>query len=88
MSGKAVPKRVQINGARRIAVLGASSDRDHAIGAFEARADVAPAGVILLVVPNHAHPEVQLPTTPLHPNSLWSPVLRQCRMLGPRDGRP
>jgi hypothetical protein len=40
------------------------------------------------VVPNHAHPEVQLPTTPLHPNSLWSPVLRQCRMLGPRDGRP
>ncbi|MGH8139032.1 MAG: hypothetical protein ACREUL_06300 [Steroidobacteraceae bacterium] len=61
MSDKPVPERLQVKRSRRLAVLGASPDLDRAVGATEARTDVAKADVILLVAPDRAGLQTQLP---------------------------
>ena len=61
MSDKPVPERLQVKRGRRLAVLGASPDLDRAVGAPEARADVAKADVILLVAPDRTRLQTRLP---------------------------
>lgn len=62
MSAKSVAERLQVKGDRHLAVLGASPDLDHAVGALGARADIAHADVILLVTPDCARLRARLPT--------------------------
>ncbi|MGH8139025.1 MAG: hypothetical protein ACREUL_06335 [Steroidobacteraceae bacterium] len=62
MSDKPVSERLQVKRGRRLAVLGASPDLDRAVGSTEARTDVAKADVILLVAPDRARLQTQLPT--------------------------
>ncbi len=61
MSEKSVAERLQVKGIRRLAVLGASPDLDRGIGLPEARADIAQADVVLLVVRDRAGLEADLP---------------------------
>lgn len=61
MSSKPVPERLQVKRGRRLAVVGASPGLDRSVGALNARASVAEADVILLVVPNRVRLQDQLP---------------------------
>lgn len=61
MSAKSVSERLQVKHGRRLAVLGASPDMNRTVGGLEARADVAKADVILLVAPDRARLQAQLP---------------------------
>jgi hypothetical protein len=61
MSDKPVVERLQVKGARRLAVLNAPADLDGAIGGREARADAAEADVVLLFTPDRARFDADLP---------------------------
>lgn len=54
MSDKSVAERLQVKGARRLAVLGASAALDAAIGAEQARSSLAAADVVLFAVDDRA----------------------------------
>ena len=61
MSDKPVAERLQLKGARRLAVIGAPAGLDSAIGVPEARADVPQADVVLLFTPDRARFDAGLP---------------------------
>jgi hypothetical protein len=60
MSDKPVAERLQVKGGRRLAVLGAS-DLERAIGAFDSRAELPRADVLLLAAPDRATLDADLP---------------------------
>jgi len=62
MSNKPVAERLQVKDGRHLAVLGASPDLNHAVGAVEARIELQQADVVLLVAPHLAALEAALPT--------------------------
>jgi hypothetical protein len=59
MSDRSVAERLQVKGARKLAVVGASADVDRKVGA--ARVDVAEADVVLLFAPDRAALDKALP---------------------------
>lgn len=61
MSDKPLAERLQVKGTRRLAVLGATPELDHAIGVSDRRALLAEADVILLMVPDRTHLDAELP---------------------------
>ena len=61
MSEKSVAERLQVKGTRRIAVLRASPELDGAVGAFEARAELAEADVVLVAAHDRAGLDNELP---------------------------
>ena len=61
MSDKPVAERLQVKGARRLAVIGAPAGLDSAIGVPEARADAPQADVVLLFAADRARFDAQLP---------------------------
>ena len=61
MSDKPLAGRLQVKGTRRLAVLGATPELDHAIGVSDRRALLAEADVILLMVPDRTHLDAELP---------------------------
>lgn len=61
MSDKPVAERLQVKGARRLAVISAPAAMDKAIGVRKARADVTKADVVLLFVPDRAGFDAELP---------------------------
>ena len=61
MSEKPVAERLQVKGARRLAVIGASPALDRLVGAKTARAEPAAADVVLLFVADRARFDTQLP---------------------------
>lgn len=63
MSEKPIAERLQVKNNRRIAVLGASPELDHAIGAVEARIGLARADVVLVAARDRAQLESALPRT-------------------------
>ena len=62
MSDKPVAERLQVKGARRLAVLHAPPEQDRAIGVAAARADPALADVVLLFTPDRARFDAELPS--------------------------
>ena len=63
MSDKPVAERLQVKGARRLAVLDAPPAIDKAIGAAKARAPAKAADVVLLFVRSQAEAKKKLPAT-------------------------
>ena len=63
MSDKPVAERLQVKGARRLAVLNAPAGLDSAIGVAGARADAAEADVVLLFTADQARFDAELPST-------------------------
>jgi hypothetical protein len=61
MSDKPVAERLQVKGARRLAVLNAPAELDGAIGVARAGADAAGADVVLLFVADRARFDAELP---------------------------
>jgi len=61
MSDKPVAERLQVKGTRTLAVVGASSALDKAVGAARTRADAAKADVVLLFVADRKSLDKQLP---------------------------
>jgi hypothetical protein len=61
MSDKPVAERLQVKGGRRLAVLGAPHDLERAIGAFDSRAELPRADVLLLAAPDRATLDADLP---------------------------
>ena len=61
MSDKPVAERLQVKGGRRLAVRGASHDLERAIGAFDSRAELPRADVLLLAAPDRATLDADLP---------------------------
>jgi hypothetical protein len=61
MPGKPIAERLQVKGTRRLAVLGAPSALDHAVGVATQRAPLAEADVVLLLVPDRAQLDAELP---------------------------
>lgn len=61
MSDKPVAERLQVKGARRLAVLNAPAELDGPIGAAGARADAAEADVVLLFTADRARFDSALP---------------------------
>ncbi len=61
MSDKPVAERLQVKGARRLAVIAAPAGLDSVVGAPDARADAAEADVVLLVVADRARFDAELP---------------------------
>lgn len=61
MSDKPVAERLQVKGARRLAVLNATAELDGAIGVAGARADADAADVVLLFTPDRARFDAALP---------------------------
>jgi hypothetical protein len=61
MSGKSIAEKLQVKGQRTIAVVGASAPLDALIGAKKARADIAVADVVLLVIPDRNRFDTQIP---------------------------
>jgi hypothetical protein len=61
MSDKPVAERLQVQGARRLAVIGASPGVDRKIGVHAARCDVSKADVVLLFAPDRVHLDAHLP---------------------------
>ena len=61
MSDKPVAERLQVKGARRLAVLGAAAALDAAVGAGEARRGAEAADVVLLFVADRAALDRDLP---------------------------
>ena len=61
MSDKPIAERLQVKGARRLAVLNASALVDQRIGATERRCDVAAADVVLLCAADRAQLDAGLP---------------------------
>jgi len=61
MSDKPLAERLQVKGARRLAVIGAPAGLDSAVGVPEARADAAQADVVLLFTADRARFEAELP---------------------------
>lgn len=63
MSDKPIAARLQVEGARRLAVVGASAPLDQVIGVPERRADLAEAEVVLVVVADRAALETAISTS-------------------------
>lgn len=61
MSDKPVAERLQVKGARRLAVIGAPADVDALIGARKARTEATDAEVVLLFTPDRAGFDAKLP---------------------------
>src|SRR4051812_28903534 len=61
MSNKPVAERLQVKGARRLAVIGAPAGLDSAIGVPDVRADAGEADVVLLFTPDRARFDAELP---------------------------
>lgn len=61
MSEKPVFERLQVKGARRLAVVDAPAGLDAAAGAADARADASEAEVVLLFVADRAALDARLP---------------------------
>ena len=61
MSDKPVAERLQVKGARRLAVVGASAALEKTVGAAKARVDLARADVVLLFAADRAGLEARLP---------------------------
>ena len=61
MSDKPVAERLQVKGARRLAVIGAAPALDKMIGVKNSRAEVGDADVVLLCVPGRAAFDAKLP---------------------------
>jgi hypothetical protein len=61
VSDKPVAERLQVKGARRLAVIGASTTLERTVGAAKARADLAEADVVLLFAPDRASLDARLP---------------------------
>jgi hypothetical protein len=61
MSEKPVAERLQVKAGRRLAVVGASSELDGAVGEPQSRADLSTADVVLLATPDRARLEARLP---------------------------
>jgi hypothetical protein len=61
MSDKPIAERLQVKGARRLAVLDAPAALDSAIGVAGARTDAAEADVVLLFTPDQARFDAGLP---------------------------
>lgn len=62
MSDKPVAERLQVKGARRLAVLHAPPELDRVIGVAGARAGAVEADVVLLFTPDRARFDAELPS--------------------------
>jgi hypothetical protein len=61
MSDKPIAERLQVKGARKLAVVNAAPALDKLIGASKARTDAAKADVVLLFAADHAKLDAALP---------------------------